>query len=66
MPGGFVDRVADVLAIFDAGEAVLGREERRDVDTRGAHHIDIALAQPVHAGLVGDQPDAFIPAEAGN
>ncbi len=57
--GGGIDGVRNVRAVLRAGEAVLGRKQRGDVDPGLTHQIHIAAALAIEAGLIGDQADAF-------
>ena len=65
-PDGGIDLLADVGGVLRAEDAVLGREERGQLDAvaDAAQHVDGATALRVEAGLVGQQPDAQLAAVA--
>ncbi len=54
-----VDSVLNSGAVFLACEAVLGREQRGEIDACLAHQVDIAAALAIETGLIGDQTDAL-------
>ena len=58
-PGGLIARIGDVRAILAARDPVLGSEQRGHLHARREHHVDVAAALAIDAGLIGEQADRW-------